>query len=103
MGEIASKRDVANNHADNIANAASALDFPWLNGVDDDNTLAESGAYNSYHSLKSTFATLKQALETDAENLRAAAAAIEETDKQQAISYLSDMGNQILSCAKEKQ
>lgn len=73
MGEIKSRADVANNYAGNIEGSVSSVSLRSLPGVNDDNTLAESGVYNSYNSLKVTFETLKQALVADAGNLRSAA------------------------------
>lgn len=102
MGEIISKRDVANDYASNIADAASALDFPWLNGVDDDNTLAESGVYNSYHSLKSSIETLESDLQADAENLKAAAICFEEVEREDVKSTIDQIGNFVQGFIVEK-
>lgn len=80
MGEIKSRADIASSHASNIERSVSAVSLRDLAGVDDDNTLAESGVYNSCNSLKQTFETLRQALMADAENLRAAAEVFGDAD-----------------------
>lgn len=51
-----------------------------LYGVDDDNTLAESGVYNSHHDLKSCGETLLASLDADAGNVQKAAEAYEAAD-----------------------
>lgn len=84
--EIKSNASNVDAYANSIENAVSAVDVGWLNGVDDDNTLAESGIYNSFYTLRDSFETFKQALMTDAGNLRAAAAAFEEADENAAES-----------------
>lgn len=84
--EIKSNASNVDAYANSIENAVSAVDVGWLNGVDDDNTLAESGIYNSFYTLRDSFETFKQALMTDVGNLRAAAAAFEEADENAAES-----------------
>lgn len=84
---INSNMDIANNYAGNIAGSVSSTSVASLAGVDDDNTLAESGVYNSFNSLRETFETLKGALMADADNLRAAASCFENADSQEAGNF----------------
>lgn len=51
-----------------------------LEGVDDDNTLAESGIYNSMNALKGRFGQLLAATNADAANLESAAYALAVAD-----------------------
>lgn len=88
MGDyISSKTSKANSFADRIASAAEGLSIGSLYGVDDDNTLAESGVYNTCNSIRETLATLQQALRSDAENIRAAAAVIDQADYETAQAW----------------
>lgn len=84
---INSNVDIANNYANNIAGSVSSTSVASLAGVDDDNTLAESGVYNSFNSLRGTFETLKGALMADADNLRTAASCFESVDSQEAGNF----------------
>ena len=79
--EIKSNADIVGNYARNIEASVSDVDISWLAGVDDDNTLAESGIYNSFYTLRDSFETFKQALMTDANNLRTAAETFEAADE----------------------
>lgn len=88
MGDyISSKASEANSHADRLANAAEGLSFGALYGVDDDNTLAESGVYNTHNSIRGTLATLQQALQSDAGNIRTAAEVVDQADSETANAW----------------
>ena len=88
MGDyISSKASEANSHADRLANAAEGLSFGALYGVDDDNTLAESGVYNTHNSIRGTLATLQQALQSDAGNIRTAAEVADQADSETANAW----------------
>lgn len=101
-GQIRSRHDAADNYANNLANSVSSLNLGSLYGVNDDNTLAESGVYNSYNALRSTFQQFKQVILSDAENLKAAANAIEEADSAVANAQLAELGRRISSLITEK-
>lgn len=81
MGDyISSSKEIADDYANRIAESVSYLDPSSLDGVDDDNTLAESGLYSTYYYLKSMLEQFKQTMRVEAANLRSAASAINEAD-----------------------
>ena len=69
------------------AKLASNFSPEWLDGVDDDSTLAESGVYNSYHDLRAQAETALRTLNSDAFNLAAAAAAYDQADADSAAGF----------------
>lgn len=87
MGEVRSNAALVSAHATNISGSVSDVQVDSLAGVDGDNTLAESGVYNSAASLRQTFGTLAQTLVADADRLRNAAAVFDEEDTAIAGSY----------------
>ena len=87
MGQIRSNIEIADTNASNISGAVSHVGIDSLAGVNDDNTLAESGIYNSAASLKQTFDTLAHALMADAGHLRDAASHFDKEDGAAAGSF----------------
>lgn len=81
MGDyISSSKEIADGYADRIVESVSYLNPGSLDGVDDDNTLAESGLYSSYYQLKSMLEQFKQTMRAEAANLRSVASVINEAD-----------------------
>lgn len=92
MGDyITSKASEANGYADRIVNAIANLNIGSLYGIDDDNTLAESGVYNTHNSIKETLATLQQALQSDADNIRTAAEVVDRADLEAAKTWMGQL------------
>lgn len=77
---ISSKASKANSLADRLASAAEGLGIGSLYGVDDDNTLAESGVYNTHDSIRGTLAMLRSAIQADAGHIRTAAEVVDQAD-----------------------
>ena len=90
-GYITSKASEANGYADRIVSAIANLNIGSLYGADDDNTLAESGVYNTHNSIKETLATLQQALQSDAGNIRTAAEAVDQADFEAAKAWVEQL------------
>lgn len=74
---IASKTDSAVSHAAELRRGGEPVP---LGGVDEDNTLAESGVYNTYSRLSGLYTEALQAMRADAANIEAAAYLLEESD-----------------------
>lgn len=65
----------------------SSFSAPGLYGVDDDNTLAESGVYATYAALSDAGNSTLRSLSCDAQNLGAAAANYEQADAASAAGF----------------
>lgn len=81
---ISSSESVAASWQGTIQSGASMAS---LAGVDDDNTLAESGIYNSHGALRSSFMGLQSSLNADAANIVAAARALSAADAAASVAF----------------
>lgn len=84
MCTTTSNSDTAESYASALE---SQLEVSDLAGVDDDNTLAESGVYATAWDLIDAMRSLVEAANADAEAIRSAAAAFDSWDESQAGSY----------------
>lgn len=65
----------------------SGFSMGGLYGVDDDNTLAESGVYNSFNSLRDAGNNVFRSLNADASSLSAAAMSYARADSASAAGF----------------
>lgn len=84
MGTTTSNSDTAESYASALE---SQLEISDLAGVDDDNTLAESGVYATAWDLIDAMRSLVETANADAEAIRSAAATFDSWDESQAGSY----------------
>lgn len=75
--DIQSDSSIAAEHG---ASLQKISETPALEGVDDDNTLAESGIYNTYTALKNTYSKTMTCLAGDGQHIEDAAYLFEDAD-----------------------